>query len=140
MKTPPSLPFYSGIPKRTLTYLISTLFAIFGTGLLFIGVVIWTVLIHKAETINKAQVRHNFPMITRLTHSSETGELFRGGGCYAASRNSCLCRLWSLAILGGIRLPLPVCCSLPRQVRTVLCYYSLRINSCSVVALTEDKL
>ncbi|KLO19977.1 hypothetical protein SCHPADRAFT_898047 [Schizopora paradoxa] len=45
-----------GVPKRTLTYLISTLFAIFGTGLLFIGVVIWTVLIHKAETINKAQV------------------------------------------------------------------------------------
>ncbi len=60
MKTPHLCSFHSGVPKRTVTYLISTLFAIFGTGLLFIGVVIWTVLVHKAESINKASVRHKF--------------------------------------------------------------------------------
>ena len=32
------------------------MFAIFGTGLLFIGVVIWTVIINKAESINHAKV------------------------------------------------------------------------------------
>jgi len=46
-----------GIPKRTYTYLSSTLFAIFGTLLLFIGSIIWTVLIHKAESINQALLK-----------------------------------------------------------------------------------
>ncbi|KAI5123705.1 hypothetical protein M0805_000301 [Coniferiporia weirii] len=45
-----------GIPKRTYTYLFSTLLAILGTGLLFIGAVIWTVLVNKVQSINKATV------------------------------------------------------------------------------------
>ncbi|THH11780.1 hypothetical protein EW145_g439 [Phellinidium pouzarii] len=45
-----------GIPKKTYTYLLSTLFAILGTGLLFVGVVIWTVLVNKTESINRATV------------------------------------------------------------------------------------
>ncbi|EJD04269.1 uncharacterized protein FOMMEDRAFT_140274 [Fomitiporia mediterranea MF3/22] len=49
-----ALAMFTGIPKRTYTYMLSTLFAIFGSGLLFIGVVIWTVLVNKTEGINKA--------------------------------------------------------------------------------------
>ncbi|KAL5518674.1 hypothetical protein ACEPAH_357 [Sanghuangporus vaninii] len=48
------LAMITGIPKRTWTYSLSTLFAIFGTGLLFIGVVIWTVLVNKTKSINNA--------------------------------------------------------------------------------------
>jgi len=46
-----------GIPKRTYTYFASTLFAIFGTALLFIGIVIWTILIHKVQSINHAKLK-----------------------------------------------------------------------------------
>ncbi|TDL28860.1 hypothetical protein BD410DRAFT_781416 [Rickenella mellea] len=45
-----------GLWKRTLTYVISTSFAVFGTTLLLMGVTIWTVIIHKAQDINSAFV------------------------------------------------------------------------------------
>ncbi|KAH8120520.1 actin cortical patch SUR7/pH-response regulator pali [Phellopilus nigrolimitatus] len=54
-----ALAMITGIPKRTYTYLLSTVFAILGTGLLFIGVVIWTVLVNKARDISKASLTSN---------------------------------------------------------------------------------
>ncbi len=42
----------SGLFKHTLGFLASTVFAILGSLLLLVGVVIWTVIVKKAEDIN----------------------------------------------------------------------------------------
>ena len=86
--------------------MLSTVFAIFGSGLLFIGVVIWTVIVRKAESINDAIVSKiccnvaplliNFFVVDKLD--------FWGNdpiGHY--------CVRWCVivAILGELRLPVP---------------------------------
>jgi len=52
-----------GALKHTSTFLISAFFAFFGTFFLFIGVVIWAVLIHKAQSINKAFLTYGSTML-----------------------------------------------------------------------------
>ncbi|KZT06311.1 uncharacterized protein LAESUDRAFT_700706 [Laetiporus sulphureus 93-53] len=46
----------SGIIKHPLTFLCSTAFAIIGSAMLLVGATIWTVIVHKAQSINKVQV------------------------------------------------------------------------------------
>lgn len=60
---------FRGIPKRTYTYLLSTMFAILGSGLLFIGVVIWTVIVNKAKSINNAVVGIHFTSFCSVAHT-----------------------------------------------------------------------
>ncbi|PAV22258.1 SUR7 family [Pyrrhoderma noxium] len=54
-----ALAMITGIPKRTYTFLLSTMFAILGTGLLFIGCVIYTVVINKMKDVNRANVTNS---------------------------------------------------------------------------------
>lgn len=67
-----------GIPKRTYTFLLSTMFAILGTGLLFIGCVIYTVVINKMKDVNRANVRigsrnqHDMSCLTNPSDRSPT--------------------------------------------------------------------
>lgn len=45
------------------------MFAILGSGLLFIGVVIWTVIINKAKGINNSVVSVRSSLISSLPHA-----------------------------------------------------------------------
>lgn len=44
--------FFIGIPKRSYTFFMSTVFAILSSILLLIGAAIWTVMIKKSESVN----------------------------------------------------------------------------------------
>lgn len=51
-----ALALFTGILRHTLAFLVSTIFAIIGSLLLLIGVVIWTIIVKKAEDINQILV------------------------------------------------------------------------------------
>jgi len=62
-----------GIFKHTWAFLFSTLFAVFGTIFLLVGVVIWTVIISKAQSINHAMVQFQSDQFVALGIIVSTG-------------------------------------------------------------------
>ena len=89
------------------------MFAILGSGLLFIGVVIWTVIINKAKSINSAVVGILFHIVLQCSSCLYIGDHI---GNNDTARNIRFYRRIALAILGELCLPLPLHNTLPSQV------------------------
>lgn len=95
--------------------MLSTVFAIFGSGLLFIGVVIWTVLVRKAESINSAIVSKYYRWsYISLIYDIAAHELRFWGD--DPTGHHCVRWCVTLAILGELRLPVPFHNAVPCQV------------------------
>ncbi len=95
----------------------------------------------KASTRPACVTNFDLSLLYAHSHIEIVELLFIGTRDDTTPRNSRLRRLWPMAILGGICLPLPVRCSVSRQVWTAYCYsLSLHSDLYSVVARTVDKL